>query len=67
MSEETLERIRELTEQRAKAQSDLDWADQQWRAFIAAIVKGGRVRVEDVAEAAGVSRARIYQIRDGRR
>lgn len=66
MSDDLPSRIAEVTEQRAKAQADLDWADQQWRALIAAAAGSG-VSVASIADAAGISRARVYQIRDGRR
>lgn len=66
LSPETLDRIRELTEQRARADADYAWADQQWRAFIQALASNGQ-RVVEIAEAADITPARVYQIRDGRR
>jgi len=41
-------------------------ADREWRDAIRAALIGGQ-RVVDVAEAARISRERVYQIRDGRR
>lgn len=41
-------------------------ADREWRAAIRAALTDGQ-RVVDVAEAARISRERVYQIRDGRR
>lgn len=41
-------------------------AETAWREAIRAAVADGQ-RVVDVAEAAGISRERVYQIRDGRR
>jgi hypothetical protein len=40
-------------------------ADREWRAAVRTALAGQRV--VDVAEAAGISRERVYQIRDGRR
>lgn len=61
-----VERIAEATRERTQAQAELDRKDVQWRGLIAAAVKGGRP-IAEIAEAAGISRQRVYQIRDGRR
>lgn len=42
-------------------------AEQEWRRAIQAAVALRRYKVTAVAEAAGISRERVYQIRDGRR
>lgn len=42
-------------------------ADEQFNAVIRAAVASGKVPVVAIAEAADLSRGRIYQIRDGRR
>lgn len=41
-------------------------AEAEWRASIRAALSDGQ-RVVDIAEAAGISRERVYQLRDGRR
>jgi hypothetical protein len=54
------------TAAKAAADKDADEADQVWRREIQqAIAHGFKVGV--IAEAAGVTPGRIYQIRDGRR
>lgn len=52
----------------AKANVELagEEADRVWREAIRAAVAAGE-RVVEIAEAAGISRDRVYQIRDGRR
>lgn len=56
---ELLDIVRAATEARRGAETD-------WRAAIQqAIARGARVVA--IAEAAGISRERVYQIRDGRR
>lgn len=58
--------VYEATEvKRAAAETATD-ADREWRAAIRAALASGQ-RVADVADAAGISRERVYQIRDGRR
>jgi len=46
---------------------DLEWAEKDWRKLIAEMVADREDRATDVAKAAGVSRARVYQIRDEER
>jgi transposase-like protein len=53
---------RKLAEARAKAEA----AEQHWQMVIRQLLAQGS-SVTDVAEAAGVSRQRVYQIRDGKR
>lgn len=53
---------RKLTEARERAQA----AEADWQAKIRIAVRQG-IPVIEVAEAAGISRERVYQIRDGRR
>jgi len=55
--------VREATEQREL----LADVEQHWRATIRAAAEDPETRVVDVAKAAGISRERVYQIRDGRR
>ena len=54
------------TAAKATADRDAAEADQSWREEIQAAIRHG-FRISVIAEAAGVSTARIYQIRDGRR
>lgn len=55
--------VREATEQRER----LSDVEQHWRATIRAAADDPATRVVDIAKAAGISRERVYQIRDGRR
>lgn len=61
-----LDLVTEATLDLAEARAVLEEAEMQWRAAIRAAVGGGQ-RVVDVADAAGISRERVYQIRDRRR
>jgi len=61
-----LSRLADVTARRARMAEDLAWADEEWRRLIVAAIELGD-RVTDIAKAAGVTRARVYQIRDGRR
>lgn len=63
---DTTERIAELTAERAEVADRLAWLDLQWRGMIRAAATGGQSAAA-IADAAGISRARVYQIRDGRR
>lgn len=58
--------VQEATDKLAAARDALADADGRWRAAIRAALADGQ-RVVDIAEAAGISRERVYQIRDGRR
>jgi hypothetical protein len=55
-----LEAVRQATAAKAAALT----ADQDWREAIKAAIRAGE-RVAEIAVAAGVSPARVYQIRDG--
>jgi AcrR family transcriptional regulator len=57
-----LEEVRQATAAKAAATR----AEGVWRATIQAAIRKG-VRVADIAEAAGISAARVYQIRDNAR
>lgn len=61
-----LDHLRAVTQQRADAQDMAAAADDAWRLLIRRSVNQG-YSVSALADAAGVSRERIYQIRDGRR
>jgi hypothetical protein len=63
---EPLDDVASATEAKRVADSDADEADRQWRAAIRAALAHGQ-RVVDIADAASISRERVYQIRDGRR
>ncbi|HET6914885.1 MAG TPA: hypothetical protein VFH56_02230 [Acidimicrobiales bacterium] len=58
--------VYEATAELARLRNDVALAEQDWRAAIRAALADGQ-RVVDIAEAAGISRERVYQIRDGRR
>jgi hypothetical protein len=66
MTDSTLDDIRALTEERAKAQHSAEQLDELWRGLIRNALLGNQ-RASDIAIAAGISRERVYQIRDGRR
>lgn len=57
-----LEVVRQATAKKA----EIEAADREWRDAIRAAIAAGE-RVVDIAAAAGVTRDRVYQIRDGRR
>lgn len=65
-NDEVLDGIRKLTDERDEANWAAKEVDTLWRERIAAAVRAG-IPVEHVAVVAGVSRQRVYQIRDGRR
>jgi hypothetical protein len=58
--------VRAITLDRANAIAMTEDLEQQWQATIRRAVARG-ARVVDVAEAAEITRGRVYQIRDGRR
>jgi diketogulonate reductase-like aldo/keto reductase len=60
LGEGPLDIVRRATARKAQ----IETADRDWREAIQAAIKVGE-RVVDIAEAAGVSAARVYQIRDG--
>lgn len=53
--------IWEAAQERAKLRAAFDVGDAKWRALITNAVEAG-YRVTDVAEAACISRERVYQI-----
>lgn len=61
-----LDAVINATANKANAELDAEEADRAWRDAIRAAVSAGE-RVVEIAEAAGISRDRVYQIRDGRR
>lgn len=61
-----LDLVADATHTLAERRAEVEEVEMQWRAAIRAAVKAGQ-RVVDVAEAAGISRERVYQIRDWRR
>jgi hypothetical protein len=61
-----LDRLREATGVRDEAAARAKAADEEWRLLISAALLQG-VPAADVADSCGISRARVYQIRDGRR
>lgn len=58
--------VREAAAAKALATMNVDDADRRWREAIQIAIAAGE-RVVDIAAAAGVTRDRVYQIRDGRR
>jgi hypothetical protein len=61
-----LEAVVEATAAKASVERDAEDADRAWREAIRTAIIAG-FRVVAIAEAAGISRDRVYQIRDGRR
>jgi hypothetical protein len=61
-----LDAVADATETKRAADEDAADADRVWRDAIRRALTAGQ-RVVDIAEAAGISRERVYQIRDGRR
>jgi hypothetical protein len=57
--------VRSATDNLAVLRSTVEDADTAWRDSIRAALVDGQ-RVVDIAAAAGISRERVYQIRDGR-
>lgn len=66
MDPSPLEPLKAATAAKAAADADAAAADQAWRKEIKDAVAHG-FKVSVVAEAAGISVPRVYQIRDGRR
>ncbi len=65
-AEGAIDELTDATAVRERAQAELDDADHEWRKSIRQAIEMG-VPVRLVADAAKISRERIYQIRDGRR
>lgn len=61
-----LDAVADTTRELQALRAATEDAEQAWRAAIRSALHAGQ-RVVDVAEAAGISRERVYQIRDGRR
>lgn len=61
-----LEMVEDATARREAAQAALDSADREWRDVIESAIHDGESPTE-IAKLAKVTRARVYQIRDGRR
>lgn len=61
-----IELVRQRTGAKGVAETNAADADALWREAIKAAVDAGE-RVVDIAAAAGISRDRVYQIRDDRR
>jgi hypothetical protein len=66
MESSPLEPLKAATAAKAAADADADAADKAWRTEIKTAVAHG-FKVAVVAEAAGISVPRVYQIRDDRR
>jgi hypothetical protein len=66
MEPSPLDPLKAATAAKAAADGDAEAADRAWREAIRTAVAHG-FRVSVIAEAAGISVPRVYQIRDGRR
>ncbi|MFE3059109.1 hypothetical protein [Nocardia sp. NPDC059239] len=62
-----LDQIADVTTRRTAARDAADAADEVFNAVIRAAAQSKRVGITAIAAAAGISRERVYQIRDGRR
>jgi hypothetical protein len=62
----TGDKLAKLTATRTELLDAVAKADMYWRWEIQRQIKAG-VPVSEIAEVAGISKARVYQIRDGRR
>jgi hypothetical protein len=62
-----LARVEQATRSRAQAQTELDRFDVAWRQAVADAMRATGVPRRRIAAQAGISEARAYQIRDGRR
>lgn len=58
--------VRRATRKLAEARAKADEAEKHWQSVIRIALSQGASATE-IAEAAGISKARVYQIRDGRR
>jgi hypothetical protein len=59
--------VKQVTFERERAQANLERQNTAWRTIIRDAMNDEDTQKTKVAEAAGVSRERAYQIRDGRR
>jgi hypothetical protein len=62
-----LELVEQVTRSRARARAEMDGCETNWRRVVADAMRAEGVNRRLVAEAAGVTVRRAYQIRDGRR
>jgi hypothetical protein len=62
-----LELVEEVTRSRAQARAEMDRRETNWRQVVADAMRAEGVNRRLVAETAGVTVRRAYQIRDGRR
>jgi hypothetical protein len=59
--------VEQATHSRAQAQAELDRCDTAWRQAVADAMRATGVPRRQIAAQAGISEARAYQVRDGRR
>ena len=62
-----LQEIRAAAEAKAKAAARAEHLDMELRTLIREAFSNDDIGVKDLIEATGLSKARLYQIRDGRR
>lgn len=62
-----LELVEEVTRSRARARAEMDRRETNWRRAVANAMRAEGVNRRQVAETAGITIRRAYQIRDGRR
>jgi hypothetical protein len=60
-----LNHLADVSARRARMHADIKWTDEEWLQLVRAAVEAGQ-SVGQIAEAAGISRPRVYQIRDGK-
>lgn len=66
LSADEVDRVRATARELASVRDEADRIENDLRWAIRDAIKAG-ARVESIADAAGLSRQRVYQIRDGRR
>ncbi|OHV03720.1 hypothetical protein [Mycobacterium talmoniae] len=66
MSDQLLERIKRVSARRIRAQSAIKKADAELRGLVREAFAAGHT-AQAIADSAGLSAPRVYQIRDGRR
>jgi hypothetical protein len=62
-----LDLVEQATRNRARARAEMDRCEANWRRAVADAMRAEGINRRLVAETAGVTEARAYQIRDGRR
>ncbi|VXB24265.1 conserved hypothetical protein [Arthrobacter sp. 9V] len=62
-----LEKVRAAAEAKTKATAEATRLELELRELIQEAFADDNVRLKDLIEATGLSKARLYQIRDGRR